>query len=223
MRPEEFAKKMDVTLVRNSNTEREVLEIITAAKKYRFASVFAMQCYLKLLSSSLEEIQDVNVGGVIGFPSGAELTEIKLFEAKTCIEYGADELDMVINLGWLKSGMFESVENEIREIKEVCGNRPLKCIIEISCLEKDEAKKASEIIVKAGADYVKTGTGWFEPVTVEDVKLIKEVIGDAAFIKAAGGIRTYEQALALINAGASRLGVGLKSAVGIIESATKTK
>jgi len=218
MKQYELAQMLDVTLVRNNNTMEEINDLIKSAKQYSFACVFSMPCYLQHVHDSLKN-NSTHAGGVIGFPSGGEFTEIKLAETKANIAAGADELDMVINLGWLLSRNFDACEDEIKRIKDAAQEKPLKCIIEISCLDEYFAKKACELILKAGADYVKTGTGWFGPATLEQVRLIKSVVGNDIYIKAAGGIRDLETIERFKAEGVHRMGISLKSAVKILKQA----
>jgi deoxyribose-phosphate aldolase len=206
---------MDVTLVKNVHTEDEIKLLIESARKYNFACVFTLSCYLKQVVDGLKG-SGVHAGGPVGFPSGGEFTEIKVAEAKRSLELGADELDLVINLGWMMSGKYDAVLDELRRVREAAEDKPLKCIVEISCLDEYNAKKACELVVKSGADYVKTGTGWFAPATIEQVRLIKSVVGDAVHIKAAGGVRTKEAIEAFKAEGVYRVGIGLSSALDVL-------
>ncbi|MEI8200848.1 MAG: deoxyribose-phosphate aldolase [Eubacteriales bacterium] len=211
----ELAQMLDVTLVRNNNTIKEIDDLIKNAKQYDFACVFTLQCYLQHVHDALLN-DTTHAGGVIGFPSGGELTEVKLFETHSNIASGADELDMVINIGWLLSRNYDAVLDEIKRIKDIAQEKPLKCIIEISCLDEYFAKKACELVLKSGADYVKTGTGWFGPATIEQIKLIKSVVGSDIYIKAAGGIRDLETVERFKAEGVHRMGISLKSAIDIM-------
>ena len=149
----------------------------------------------------------MNVCVVVGFPLGAMDTKSKAFETKTAIENGADEIDMVINVGWLKSGRYSDVEDDIREVKKACGDKHLKVIIECCLLTDEEKVMACKLSEKAGADFVKTSTGFSKSgATVEDVALMRKTVGDRLGVKAAGGIRDGKTAVAMIKAGASRLG-----------------
>ena len=215
MTQHELAKMLDVTLVQNAHTEAEIQSLIDNARKYSFACVFTLSCYLKQVIDGLKGT-GVHAGGPVGYPSGGELTEIKVAEAKRTIELGADELDMVINLGWMLSGRYDLVLDELKRVREATEGKPLKCIIEIGCLDEYNAKKACELVVQSGADYVKTGTGWFAPASIEQVRLIKSVVGDDVYIKAAGGIRTLEAIEAFRAEGVYRMGIGLNSAVNIL-------
>lgn len=213
----EFASHIDATIVRNTHTIEDVEFLIESAKKYQFACVFTLPCYMEYVAKQLVD-SGVNTGGTMGFPSGGEYTETKLFETKRNVQLGAQEMDMVINIGWLKSGMYNEVRDEIRAIKDIAGDIPVKCILEMSLLTEEEARRACELVVEGGGDYVKTGTGWFGSATLENVALMKSVVGDKAFVKAAGGIRDKETALNFLAAGAYRLGIGLKNAVEILEN-----
>lgn len=147
----------------------------------------------------------VKVATVIGFPTGATTSSVKLYEAQEAVENGAVELDVVINLGWLKAGESELVYQEMATICEETG-QPVKAILETTCLTDTEKRLAAEICLDAGVSFLKTSTGWFGGATVADVKLLHQISKGRIGIKASGGIRTLEQAIALINAGAIRLG-----------------
>jgi deoxyribose-phosphate aldolase len=222
MNKKDLARMMDISLVTNMNTLEEIDALILTAKKYRCASVFIMPCYLEYAATKLADYSDVLIGGVMGFPHGMDFTQIKVAQTKQNIELGADELDMVINLGLLLSGEHARVKDDIKACVDVCAGRPVKCIIETPLLSKDNIKKASELVVAAGAAYVKTGTGFYGATTLEHVKVIKSVVGGDALIKVAGGVRTREQISAFIDAGAVRFGIGLKSAINILEDRNET-
>ncbi len=156
----------------------------------------------------------VKIATVIGFPLGANTTETKVFEAKDAIEKGADEIDMVINIGALKSGQDQLVEDEIRAIKEAIGDHILKVIIETCLLTEDEKIRACQLTLKAGGDYVKTSTGFSTGgAKLEDVKLMKDQVKDRAKVKASGGIRDFATAKKMLEAGAERLGVSAGIAI----------
>lgn len=217
MNNKELARLMDITLVTNMNTITEIDGLIETAKKYKCKTVFIMPCYLEYTAKALAEYPDINVGGVMGFPYGMDFTEIKAEQTKMNIELGADELDMVMNLGLLLSGKFDKVRDDIKACVDVSEGRPVKCIIETPLLSDDQIKKASQLVVEAGASFVKTSTGFFGPTKVEHVKTIKSVVGDNTLIKAAGGVRTIQAIEEFIDAGANRFGIGHQSAVNILE------
>ena len=186
---------------------RDVIEkLCKEAREHNFKSVCVNPCNVKFAKELLKG-SDVLVCTVIGFPLGQNTTEVKVFETKDAIKNGAKECDMVINVAKLKDKDYDYVENEIKALKEVCGDLTLKVIIETCYLTKDEIKIASELSVKAGADFVKTSTGFGTGgATVEDVALMAATVGNKAYVKASGGVKTYEDAMKMIEAGASRIG-----------------
>lgn len=199
-------KFIDHTVLSQDADEKKIDKLIAEAKEHDFASVCVNSCWTKKCAEALKD-SDVNVCVVVGFPLGAMDTKSKAFETKTAIENGADEIDMVINVGWLKSGRYSDVENDIREVKKACGDKHLKVIIECCLLTDEEKVKACELSERAGADFVKTSTGFSKSgATVEDVALMRKTVGDRLGVKAAGGIKDGKTAVAMIKAGASRLG-----------------
>ena len=199
-------KFIDHTLLAQDADEKKIDKLIAEAKEHDFASDCVNTCWTKKCAEALKDT-DVNVCVVVGFPLGAMDTKSKAFEAKTAVEDGADEIDMVINVGWLKSGRYSDVENDIREVKKACGDKHLKVIIECCLLTDEEKVKACQLSQKAGADFVKTSTGFSKSgATVEDVRLMRKTVGNSLGVKAAGGIRDGKTAVAMIEAGASRLG-----------------
>ncbi len=199
-------KYIDHTVLKATTTESDIIKLCQEAKEHNFFSVCVNGSYVSLAKEELKG-SEVKIAAVIGFPLGAMSKEAKIFETKKCIEDGADEIDMVLNIGFLKDGKYEEVEGEIREIKEAMGTQVLKVIHENCYLTDEEKRKACELSVAAGADFVKTSTGFGTGgSTLEDVKLMKEVVGDKAEIKAAGGVRDVETALRYIEMGVTRLG-----------------
>lgn len=199
-------KYIDHTLLKPTALPEDIKQLCTEAKEYDFFSVCVNGSYVPLCAEELKG-SDVKVCAVIGFPLGAMGKDAKVFEAKNCIENGADEIDMVINIGFMKAGMYQEVEDEIRAIKQVMGDKVLKVIIENCYLTEDEKVKACELVMNAGADFVKTSTGFGTGgATLEDLKLMKKTVGDKIKIKAAGGVRDLDVAAAFISAGATRLG-----------------
>lgn len=199
-------KYIDHTLLKATATIDDVKQLCREAKEHDFYAVCVNGCYVELARTELEN-SDVKVAAVIGFPLGAMSTRSKIEEAKACVEDGADEIDMVINVGLLKSGRYKIVENEIAGIKKAIGNAVLKVIIETCYLSEEEKKLACRAAMNAGADFVKTSTGFGTGgATLEDVKLMKEVVGDKLQIKASGGIKDAETAKEYIDLGVSRIG-----------------
>ena len=217
--PRDIAQMIDISAVRADSTLDEVRNVAESAKQYGFICAFALPCFTGELVSLLKDRDDIMVGGVSGFPSGADTTEIKVATAKQMLSLGVDELDMVINIGALKSGLYDRVRDDIRAVVDVC-DVPVKSILEVACLTDDEIRIASRLAVEAGVTFVKTGTGWADkPTTVDTIRLIKSEIGDAAKIKAAGGVRKLSTLLEMIEAGCSRFGIGLNSAIRMMEEA----
>lgn len=202
----EINKYIDHTLLKPTATEKEIMNLCKEAIEYKFYSVCVNSCYVRL-AKELTKNSSVKVCSVVGFPLGASSTKAKVFEAAQAIEDGAQEIDMVINMGLLKSQNYLAVLKDITDVKVAIGKIPLKVILEISELSKNEIIKASEICLDAKADFVKTSTGFSKSgATLTAVRIIKKTIKEQAKIKASGGIRDYETALKYVEAGADRLG-----------------
>lgn len=211
-------RMIDISGVRTDVTLEELDQIVLLAQQYRFVCAFAMPCFTRYLADKLSGDDDIMVGGVVGFPSGADTTFVKVADVKDMRAAGVNELDMVINVGALKSGRYDIVKDDIRAVVEAADGLPVKSILEVAYLTDDEIARGAEIAVSAGVSYVKTGTGWAnKPTTVDSIKLIKQTIGDAALIKAAGGIRTLDTLLEMIDAGCSRFGIGVNSVIKIMD------
>lgn len=207
------SKYFDHTILKADATKADILKIIEEAKNYNFASVCVNSCWTSFVSQNLKDT-DINTCVVVGFPLGAMSTDAKAFETRKAIEDGADEIDMVINVGALKEQDYFSVLNDIIAVRNECQNKILKVIIETCYLTDEEKVKACELSVKAGANFVKTSTGFGKGgATVADVKLMKETVMDNALVKASGGIRDYATAKAMIDAGANRLGTSQTVAI----------
>lgn len=212
----ELNKYIDHTVLKAVTTPSDIEKLCNEAMEYNFYSVCVNGCYVKKCSEILKGT-DVKVAAVIGFPLGAMSTASKVFEAKTCIEDGASEIDMVINVGMLKAMEYSYVEEEIRQIKNAIGENVLKVIIETCYLTDDEKVKACELSLNANADFVKTSTGFGTGgATEKDVELMKKTVGDRAKVKASGGVRSYEDAIKYIQLGAQRLGTS--SGIKIMET-----
>ena len=202
----DLAKYIDHTQLAADATKDKIEKLCAEAREANFASVCVNSCWVsyakELLSGS-----SVNVCTVIGFPLGAMSSKAKAAETKIAIDDGADEIDMVINIGFLKSGMFDEVLSDIKAVREASKGKILKVIIETCLLTEDEKIKACELSAEAGADFVKTSTGFSKAgATKEDVALMRRCIPSSMKVKASGGIRSYESAMEMIEAGAERLG-----------------
>jgi deoxyribose-phosphate aldolase len=200
----DLAPLIDHTLLAPAAIAEQIIQLCDQAERYRFATVCVYPAHVSLAVERLYGKRP-KVCTVIGFPSGATTPKVKLYEAQEAVENGASELDVVINLGWLKMGETSRVHAEIAAIVELTG-QPVKAILETTLLTQSEKRLAAEICLDAGVTFLKTSTGWQGGATVEDVKLLRQVGGDRIGIKASGGIRTAAQAVALIEAGATRLG-----------------
>lgn len=201
-----YNKLIDHTLLKQDATPEQVLKLCEEAKQFDFMSVCVNPHYVPLASEALEG-SDVKVCTVVGFPLGMNMTKTKIQETQLCIAQGATEIDMVINVGMLKAGHDEYVENEIRELKSICGSLVLKVILETCLLTDEEIVRACILSKNAGADFVKTSTGFSTGgATVHAVKLMRETVGPEMGVKASGGVRTHEDLIAMVEAGASRIG-----------------
>jgi deoxyribose-phosphate aldolase len=201
----DIAPFIDHALLAPTATPEQVEQWCEEADRYRFAAVCVSPCYVQQVAHLLHN-KPPRVCTVIGFPTGATTAASKLYEAQEAVENGAQELDVVINIGWLKAGKTNEVHREIAEICEETGAM-VKAILEMSLLTESEKRLAAELCMEAGARMLKTSTGWFGGATVADIRLLKDLTKDRVGIKAAGGIRTHEQAIELIVAGATRLGM----------------
>ena len=203
----QYNKLIDHTLLKQDAQPEQIVKLCEEAKQFDFMSVCVNPAYVPLAAKCLED-SDVKVCTVIGFPLGMNLTKTKVEEAMTCVKQGADEVDMVINVGMLKAGHDDYVREEIREIKQAVGhNIILKVIIETCLLNNDEIVRACKAAKEAGADFVKTSTGFSTGgATVEAVKLMRETVGPEMGVKASGGVRTHEDLIAMVEAGANRIG-----------------
>lgn len=205
MTTKDILKYCDHTLLTQTASWEEIKEVIDDGIKYETASICIPPSYVARAKDYAGN--NLKICTVIGFPNGYSTTAVKLFETGDAIDNGADEIDMVINLGWVKDGRWEDIENEIKSIKEICDDHILKVIIETCLLTEEEKIKLCEIVTFAGADYIKTSTGFSNGgATLDDVKLMVNNVGEDVKVKAAGGISGLEDAVKFIEAGAKRLG-----------------
>ena len=201
-----ISRYIEHTLLKSSTTERQIINLCEEAIENNFYAVCVNSCYVALAKQLLQGT-GVKVCTVVGFPLGGMSTEAKVFEARKAKEDGADEIDMVINLGFLKSKNYVLVFKDIRDVKLAIGRTPLKVILEISELNKNEVIKACEICLDAKADFIKTSTGYSKSgATLTAVKIIKKTVKDDAKIKASGGIQDYDTAIKYLESGADRIG-----------------
>ena len=213
---------IDHTLLKPQASEEDIIKVCAEAKQYGFASVCANAYYTSLVSKELKGT-NVKTCIVVGFPLGATTKEVKAFEAKQAIENGAEEIDMVVNVGAIKSNKYDVVKEDIKAVVEAASGRALVKVILETCLLTDEEKvKVCEIAKEAGANFVKTSTGFSTGgATVHDIKLMRETVGPNMGVKASGAVRTAEDAKAVIEAGASR--IGASSSIAIVNGTNRFK
>ena len=213
---EELASYIDHTLLKPEASREQIRAVCNEAKQYHFASVCVNSCWVPLIVEELKG-SGVSVCCVIGFPLGASLSSVKAFEAREAVAAGAQEIDMVVNIGAVKSGGWELVREDIAAVNAAKGTAKLKVIIETCLLTDEEKVRVCQIAKEVGADFVKTSTGFSTGgATVHDVELMRKTVGPEMGVKASGGVRTLADALAMIEAGASRLGAS--AGVKIIEA-----
>lgn len=202
----DIAKYIDHTNVKPTATEKDIKKLCWEAKKYHFHSVCVTPTYIRLAKKFLAD-SDIKLIAVIGFPHGSETTATKVSATKEAIKNGAEEIDMVINIGLMKNKKYQLVKKDMQAVKKAAGRHNVKVILETGYLTKQEIKKACQLAKQANLDFVKTCTG-FGPgqATVADIKLMRRVIGLKMGVKASGGIRDYQTAIKMIKAGANRIG-----------------
>jgi deoxyribose-phosphate aldolase len=214
----QLAKIIDYTQIKPTATKDDIVKLCKEAEKHGFGCVCVNSAYVPLAKQLLRGT-NVKIASTVGFPFGSSLPEVKAFEARKASEKGASEIDMVLNIGALKSGDYETVKRDIERVVDVKRSHGddlvIKVIIETGYLTKEEKVMACKLAKEAGADFVKTSTGFVGGATVEDVKLMRETVGRDMGVKAAGGIRTLREALAMIEAGANR--IGTSTGIAIIE------
>ncbi len=202
----ELARLIDHTLLKPEATSTNISKLCDEAIKYSFATVCVAPCYVELAAGRLKGTA-IRVCSVVGFPLGNSSISVKIVEAMEALKHGAHELDMVINLGALKSGDDKYVKNEVLNLVNVCQKAVLKVILETGALTSEEMVRGARWVLEAGAKWVKTSTGFNYPgATVKDVRLLKKTVGDRGFVKASGGIRTLAAVESMVKAGASRIG-----------------
>jgi deoxyribose-phosphate aldolase len=212
-----LSKMIDHTYLKAFGTKKEIDVLLDEAKEYDFKSVCVNPSWVAYANDALKD-SDVLVCTVIGFPLGANTTDTKVFETKDALAKGADEIDMVLNIGKVKEQDFTYVQNEIKAVKDACPNNTLKVILETCYLTNEEIEKASQSAINAGADFVKTSTGFgTDGATIEAVKIMKAVAKDKE-VKASGGVRSAEDVERMVEAGATR--IGTSSGVKLVQGQT---
>ena len=216
--PSALAAMIDVSAVQAFNTEQDVRQLAEIAARAGFIMAHALPHHVPLLRSLLPRGGWTKVGGPVGFPSGGHTTATKLQEARQLIGSGADEIDVMMNIGRLKSGDLAYVQDEVSAVVEAAAPVPVKVIIEAGYLNDDEIRRACDIVVRGGAAFVKTGTGWLPvPTTLAQVSLIAETVRGAVQIKASGGIRDLDTVIRMIAIGVTRFGISTEAAVALVD------
>lgn len=217
-----LARRIDVSAVQASNARVDVESLATIARRYGFITAHVLPGWVPLLRSLLEGSSTL-VGAPVGFPAGGSTTTVKVVEARDLLDAGAQEMDVVVNIGRLRSGDTDYVRHELNAIAEAIGHAvPLKVILEVGYLDEGQIRAGCEAAIEAGADFVKTGTGWSgRPTTIEHVRLIHGFVGGAIEIKASGGIRELDTVLEMERLGVTRFGINTPAAVALLEEATR--
>lgn len=214
----DIAQMYDLSCVRTNSDESDIKALAECARHYDCGHVSVMQCFIPEIKELLSDRPDIKVVGNVSFPSGSDTTSVKVYQAGEMVAAGCDEIDMVINVGKLRSGRYGEVEEDVKAVVAAAKGLPLKVIIEVSLLNEKEVEKACEICINAGATYVKTGTGWMpKGTTIDDIILIKSIVGDRIKIKASGGIRSLETLVEMYRLGVTRFGVNLRSGKAILD------
>ncbi|MDP7286442.1 MAG: deoxyribose-phosphate aldolase [Phycisphaerae bacterium] len=214
----DIAGMIDLSVVQCDDNETRVRALARRALEIRPCVATTLSNWIPLIKELLAEADDVGIGGNVAFPSGACLQQTKIAEAQHLVAAGCDEIDMVIDIGKFLSGHYDYCLDDIRGVVDAAGSLPVKVIIECYYLSDDQIRKAAELCVRGGAAFVKTGTGWTPTgATIENISLIKSVVGDAASIKASGGVRDLETLVEMYRRGARRFGLGLGRETGILD------
>ena len=209
-----YVALIDHTYLKPEGTSKEIDKLIKEAKEWNFGAICINSSWIKYAKEQLKNTS-IKIVSVIGFPLGAAITQAKVQETKLALDHGADEIDMVINIGRFKDGQYDYVLNEIKKVKEACGAKILKVIIETALLKDFEIEKATQIVLDSGADFIKTSTGFsYRGASFNDIEIFKKVIGNKALkIKAAGGIKTYADLERYVALGVERFGTSSSIAI----------
>jgi deoxyribose-phosphate aldolase len=220
--PREIAGMIDISVVKADSTLDELRAAVELAKKHNCICVIGLPAHTPLLVELLADRPDILVGGAVGFPSGGQTTAIKVAETKELIEMGCLEIDVAINIAWLKASLFDLVRADIEAVVEASGLVPVKVILECHYLTDEEIATASNICADAGVRFVKTGTGWAETgATPENIALMKQTVGERCLVKAAGGVKDLQTLLGLYELGARRFGIGVRTVEAILRQAAE--
>jgi deoxyribose-phosphate aldolase len=219
--PQDIAQMIDISAVRADSVDKKIEEVVRRAKTYGCYLVTILPSQTLRAKALLMDCDFPKIGGNVGFPSGGQTTKVKVVETHELIEMGVDEIDMVIDIAAHLSGRYEDVLNDMRAVVNAAEGRPVKTILECNYLNNDQIRMGCDLAIKAGATFVKTGTGWTPTgATLENIELIKTHVGDEIRIKASGGIRNVDMLVEMYRRGATRFGISLASASKILDAAT---
>jgi deoxyribose-phosphate aldolase len=217
MTARDIARLTDISAVRTRYGEAEIRELAETAKRYGFFAVHVLPCWVSFLRGLLAGSNDVLTGAPVGFPAGGHRTDIKVAEARALVADGVQEMDMMLNVGKLRSGEYRYVEEEIKAVVQAAGRVPVKVIIEAPLLTDDQIRKACDLCIGGGAAFVKTSTGWLpNGATLDMIRLITAHVGRSIQVKAAGGIRDLQTMVEMLRLGVARFGINQKTAVEIV-------
>lgn len=215
--PLSIARMVDISAVQAPHGREEILELVGYAKEYRFIAVHVLPSWVAFLRKELDGEKDILTGAPVGFPSGGNTAAVKVEEARQLIKDGVQEMDMMINVGKLRSGETGYVLDEIKQVIGTANGIPVKVILEVHHLTDNQIKKGCELCIEAGAEFVKTSTGWAPTgATLEKIELITGFVGNSIKVKAAGGIRNLETLITMYKMGVQRFGINVKSSMEII-------
>jgi deoxyribose-phosphate aldolase len=215
----DIVSMIDLSCVKAENTYEDIRKMVTLAKEYNILCTFTLPSHVPYLVELLGDRKDILIGGAVGFPDGGATTNIKVQTTRELISFGANEIDMVMNITWLKAGKNDWVKQDIDSVKEAANGLPVKVILEVAYLTEKEIRTACEIAVEAGAAFIKTGTGWApKDTSLDHIRIIADAVKNRCGIKAAGGIRTKEVLSSMHDLGVTRFGIGTASALSIINS-----
>ncbi len=216
--PDGLAGMIDLSAVRAQHGEKEIRELVRLARVHRFFAVHVLPCWVPFLSNILSEDDNIIIGSPVGFPSGGHHPSTKAFEAGRLVKDGVQEMDMVINIGKLRSGKFREVEDDIRGVVNAAGEIPVKVILEVPYLTNSEIETGCTCAMAAGADFVKTSTGWVsDGSSLDTIRTITSFVGNRIKVKAAGGIRDLDTLLKMIRLGVTRFGINLEASIAILD------
>jgi len=218
----DIARLIDISAVQTAHGIHDIKELVKYAKEYRFIAIHVLPCWVTSVKEMITKEDDILIGSPVGFPSGGHKTEIKVSETKQMLSDGVQELDMMMNVGMLRSSNYQYVENDIRSVVEAAGRVPVKVIIETYYLTDDEIKKSCEFCIEAGAEFIKTSSGWTpQGATLDNIRLITSFVGNAIKVKAAGGVRDIDTLVMMYRMGVARFGINVNASMKIVKECEK--